>query len=54
MFSLGYILNGDGKECVDEDECKASNGRICRNGKVYSLMYIKVHQDHKKYNYYNI
>ena len=31
-FWSGYVLNGDGKECVDEDECKASNGRICRNG----------------------
>ena len=29
---LGYILNEDGKECVDEDECAASNNRICGNG----------------------
>ena len=33
---LGYVLNEDGKECVDEDECAASNNRICGNGKYHN------------------
>ena len=30
---IGYVLDGNGKECIDENECVASNGRICGNGK---------------------
>ena len=32
---IGYVLDGNGKECIDENECVASNGRICGNGKCF-------------------
>ena len=33
ISKIGYVLDGNGKECIDENECVASNGRICGNGK---------------------